>query len=139
MIIDKIETNIKRNLFLNEIPNIKLRSSDIYEDNTITINTTSKLQEFIGFGGAFTESAGYALSTINSDIYNNILDDYFSKEGLNKFAHFINFSVTIFFSKYKLLFILFFLILEISFCAWFICFSSRETSNNEVKFFFAFW
>ena len=83
MIIDKIETNIKRNLFLNEIPNIKLRSSDIYEDNTITINTTSKLQEFIGFGGAFTESAGYALSTINSDIYNNILDDYFSKEGLN--------------------------------------------------------
>ena len=83
MIIDKIETNIKRNLFLNEIPNIKLRSSDIYEDNTITINTTSKFQEFIGFGGAFTESAGYALSTINSDIYNNILDDYFSKEGLN--------------------------------------------------------
>ena len=83
MIIDKIETNIKRNLFLNEIPNIKLRSSDIYEDNTITINATSKFQEFIGFGGAFTESAGYALSTINSDIYNNILDDYFSKEGLN--------------------------------------------------------
>ena len=83
MIIDKIETNIKRNLFFNEIPNIKLRLSDIYEDNTITINTTSKFQEFIGFGGAFTESAGYALSTINNDIYNNILDDYFSKEGLN--------------------------------------------------------
>ena len=83
MIIDKIETNIKRNLFFNEIPNIKLRLSDIYEDNTITINTTSKFQEFIGFGGAFTESAGYALSTINNDFYNNILDDYFSKEGLN--------------------------------------------------------
>lgn len=87
MKIKKIETNIKRNLYFDITDNIELTpvngESNIYDNKKITINKDIKYQEFMGFGGAFTESAGYAISTVNNEIYNNIVDDYFSKEGLN--------------------------------------------------------
>lgn len=83
MIIDKIETNIKRNIFLSKTQNIEIHSSTNFEDDIITLDKTMTFQNFLGFGGAFTESAGYALSTVNDENYNNIINDYFSKEGLN--------------------------------------------------------
>ncbi|MBP3255586.1 MAG: glucosylceramidase [Clostridia bacterium] len=82
MKIKKIETNIKRNLYFDITNDIEL-SQTKENNNKIKINEDIKYQEFLGFGGAFTESAGYAISTVNNEIYNNIVDDYFSKEGLN--------------------------------------------------------
>ena len=84
MIIDKIETNLKRKLYLHETNNIEISpTSDNIDSNVINIDPEQYYQEFLGFGGAFTESTGYALSTVNKDIYNRILDDYFSTSGIN--------------------------------------------------------
>ena len=84
MIIDKVETNIKRNLFLKQTNNIKItRFDSINLNKFITLNTSIEFQEFLGFGGAFTESAGYALSIVDEKNYNQILDDYFLEDGLN--------------------------------------------------------
>ena len=84
MIIDKIETNIKRNLFLEQTNNIKITRFDGIDINKfITLDTSIEFQEFFGFGGAFTESVGYALSTVDEKNYNQILDDYFLEDGLN--------------------------------------------------------
>lgn len=84
MIIRKIETNIKRNLFLHETENIEVKpNSNNIETNLIGIDPNQTFQKLLGFGGAFTESTGYALSTIDEENYNKILDDYFSKDGLN--------------------------------------------------------
>ena len=84
MIIDKVETNIKRNLFLKQTNNIKItRFDSINLNKFITLDTSIEFQEFLGFGGAFTESAGYALSIVDEKNYNQILDDYFLEDGLN--------------------------------------------------------
>ena len=84
MKIKKIETNIKRNLYFdltNDIDLVPVNFTD--ETKIITINSNIKYQNFLGFGGAFTESSGYALSCLNNNIYNAIIDDYFSQNGLN--------------------------------------------------------
>lgn len=84
MIIDKIETNIKRKLFLKETNNINVQPSSMtIESNIIKIESNITFQKLLGFGGAFTESTGYALSTVNKEIYNQIINDYFSNTGLN--------------------------------------------------------
>lgn len=84
MIIDKIETNIKRKLYLYETKNINISpTSSNVEFNVINVEPNITFQKILGFGGAFTESSGYTLSLVNEDIYNKILDDYFSKDGLN--------------------------------------------------------
>ena len=84
MTITKIETNIKRKLFLQKTKNINFSTfSNKIEFDVIYVDPTQRFQTLLGFGGAFTESACYSLSTVKKDIYNNIIDDYFSKKGLN--------------------------------------------------------
>lgn len=83
MIIRKIETNIKRNLFLQETEIEMLQNKNTNHSTLIQINSGVEYQEFLGFGGAFTESSGYALQSVDENIYNKIIDDYFSKDGLN--------------------------------------------------------
>lgn len=84
MIIDKIETNINRNLFWHKTNNIGVcQLNRLNIDKFITIDDSICFQDFLGFGGAFTESTGYVLSTVNKEIYNKILDDYFTENGLN--------------------------------------------------------
>lgn len=84
MKITKIETNIKRGLYFDITNNIELSQNSSNEnEKIISINEDIKYQEFLGFGGAFTEATGYALSTVNNEIYNQIIEDYFSDKGLN--------------------------------------------------------
>lgn len=83
MIIEKIETNIKRNLFLYKTNIKNNKSKDVKGDTAITFDDSKFFQDFLGFGGAFTESTGYALNTVNKENYNKIIDDYFLEEGLN--------------------------------------------------------
>ena len=82
MKITKIETNIKRGLYLHTDENIQFTSSS-NNDNEIKIDLSKEYQTFLGFGGAFTESTGYALSTVSEEIFNKIIDEYYSKDGLN--------------------------------------------------------
>ncbi len=84
MILTKIETNIKRKLFLHKTEKITFPiSSNIIEFDVISVDQKQSFQTLLGFGGAFTESTGYSLSTVDEKIYNNIIDDYFLKDGLN--------------------------------------------------------
>lgn len=84
MIVTKIETNIKRNLFLHKTENLQFSTiTEVLKNNIISLDISKTFQSFLGFGGAFTESTGYALSTISDYNYNKIMDEYFSKNGLN--------------------------------------------------------
>lgn len=84
MKIIKIETNIKRKLFLHQTENISLYPTpNNLENSIIKIFPEYNFQNILGFGGAITESTAYILNNINSDICNKILDEYFLKDGLN--------------------------------------------------------
>ena len=73
MILTKIETNIKRKLFLHKTEKITFpTSSNIIEFDVISVDQKQSFQTLLGFGGAFTESTGYSLSTVDEKIYNNI-------------------------------------------------------------------
>ncbi|MBR3162841.1 MAG: glucosylceramidase [Clostridia bacterium] len=83
MKIKKYETNFKRNLFWNEsILNTKSYSEKV-ENKVINIYPEVSYQTIIGFGGAFTESSGYAYSKLNNEKKGQLINDYFSPNGLN--------------------------------------------------------
>ena len=84
MKIFKYETNYKRNLFLHKYNFIHVHSySEKIENNVINIYPNLTFQTFLGFGGAFTESSGFAFSQLNQNKKDNFIKDYFSKSGLN--------------------------------------------------------
>lgn len=83
MEIEKIETNLKRNLILHSSFVKFSFPSKAIENEVICINPTFAFQTFLGFGGAFSESSCYVLSTINSDLSSQILEEYFSSDKLN--------------------------------------------------------
>ena len=83
MEIKKIETNFKRNLILHS-SSVKFSSpAKNIENNAIRINPNFTFQNFLGFGGALTESSCYVLRTIDEDLCQKILEEYFSKHNLN--------------------------------------------------------
>ena len=81
--IRKIETNIKRNLYLHssEISFSPLPSS--LESNIIRIYPEYHFQSLLGFGGAITESAGYAFHSLSKDLQDEVIKECFSPNGLN--------------------------------------------------------
>lgn len=83
MKIKKIETNFKRNLFWNENFINTTNYSEKIENKVLNIYPDITYQEIIGFGGAFTEAAGYAYSKLDSQKKENLINDYFSPNGLN--------------------------------------------------------
>ena len=83
MNIKKIETNFKRNLFW-DIGKVEFnRKLSNTEKGLINLYPDTEFQAIIGFGGAFTESSGFCLTQVDNSIVNNILNDYFSNNGLN--------------------------------------------------------
>lgn len=83
MKIEKIETNLKRNLLLHS-SSVKFSSpSKRAQNQVISIYPSLTFQEFLGFGGALTESSCYVLSKLEKNLANQILDEYFAKENLN--------------------------------------------------------
>lgn len=84
MKIKKIETNIKRNLYLYETEITKINDyNEKIENNVINIYPDISYQKILGFGGAFTGSACYVLNNINDNIKNNIINEYFGENSLN--------------------------------------------------------
>ena len=84
MNITKFETNLKRNKIMkkSEITNVNKDLGGL-ENNLIIIYPDKKYQEILGFGGAFTEAAGYSLSKLNTSLQDELIKDYFSEQGLN--------------------------------------------------------
>lgn len=84
MKIQKIETNVRRKYFLHKTENLTLSTIDHpIESNKININPDYKYQKIIGFGGAFTESTGYAINQTKTETAKKIIEEYFSSRGLN--------------------------------------------------------
>lgn len=82
MKVKKIETNFNRKMFLHE-EEYKPKWRNNKEKGLIKIYPDIKYQDILGFGGAFTEASGYSLTNTNGDIYNKIINEYFSIDGLN--------------------------------------------------------
>lgn len=83
MEIVKIETNNRRNMFFNRsIVKSKIYSEKL-EKSIINVYPDIKYQEIIGFGGAFTDASGYCFSNLPENKKEDLLNDYFSKDGLN--------------------------------------------------------
>jgi glucosylceramidase len=64
---------------------IKELNQDISEeeDNIIDIHPDLEFQKFKGFGGAFTESSGYVFSKLSEPLKSELINLYFSKDGLD--------------------------------------------------------
>ena len=84
MNITKYETNLSKFKYLHNegTKNIDKNLKNI-ENELIIIYPEVTYQEIIGFGGAFTEAAGYCFSKLPQDRQNQFIDDYFSEEGNN--------------------------------------------------------
>lgn len=83
MKVEKIETNLKRNLLLySSYVKFSLGGKKT-ENQVIRINPEITFQKILGFGGAFTESSCYVLSSINKKLADQILDEYFLESNLN--------------------------------------------------------
>ena len=83
MNIIKYATNCKKKEFL-KTNRIKERPyPKRFESKLINIYPEITYQKFIGFGGAFTESAGYCFNKLSTDKKQKFINEYFSKEGLN--------------------------------------------------------
>ncbi|MBR0350620.1 MAG: glucosylceramidase [Clostridia bacterium] len=84
MKITKIETNLKRGLYLKQT---EIKHTKPYknkpENEVLNIYPDLELQSIIGFGGAFTDSTCFILNKISEENKNKILDEYFSANGLN--------------------------------------------------------
>ena len=83
MNISRYETNFSKNLFFNKT---NLRSKKIpkrFEDQRINIYPEITYQTILGFGGALTEAAGYSFSKLSPDKKEQVINDYFSPDGLN--------------------------------------------------------
>ena len=83
MKVRKYETNYKRNLFWNESTLNTKHYSEKAENKIINVYPEIGYQNIIGFGGAFTESAGFAYSKLSEDKKDQLITDYFMSQGLN--------------------------------------------------------
>lgn len=81
MIIKKITTNYNKNIFLEESECQKVK--EVGAMNLVNIYPDITYQEIIGFGGAFTEAAGYAISLLSQEKQREIAEAYFGKEGIH--------------------------------------------------------
>lgn len=77
-----IESRLKDKLYWKDLGLINLSVSDQITSSLIHIDPKQTYQTHLGFGGAFTESASYTWSTLSKDKQKEIIDLYFTKQGL---------------------------------------------------------
>ena len=83
MQVIKIETNQKRNLFFHETTISPKEYKESIENRVINVFPDYTYQNFLGFGGAFTESTGICYSNLPQSQKDSLIKDYFSTSGLN--------------------------------------------------------
>ena len=83
MKVIKYETNFNKKIYFNQTqPKIK-KYPKRFEEKIIKIYPKISYQQIVGFGGAVTEAAGYSFNKLSQEKQENLIHDYFSKEGLN--------------------------------------------------------
>ena len=83
MKIIKYETNFKKQLYFRQTELKPKHIPNNFEDKIINIYPELTYQKLLGFGGAVTESAGYAYSKLPQEKKDALISDYFSKDGNN--------------------------------------------------------
>lgn len=79
----KIITDINNQIFLKE-ENIKLRKINKYiENNVINVYKNEVINKYLGMGSAITGSTSYNYFKLSKEKRNSLLNDVYSKEGLN--------------------------------------------------------
>ncbi len=77
MDIKKIETNFKRNMFLEENTIKPKKYSESLENKVINVYENVKYQNFIGFGGAITQATGKIYNSFSDNEKQEFLNSYF--------------------------------------------------------------
>jgi glucosylceramidase len=57
-------------------------STNSAKKQSISIDINTKFQNVFGFGGAFTDSTGFNIKSLPESLGNNIINDYFSQNGI---------------------------------------------------------
>ena len=83
MKIIRYETNFKKQLYFNQTELKAKRFPKRFESQLINLYPEITYQSMLGFGGAITESAGFAFSKLPTDKQDSLINEYFSKDGLN--------------------------------------------------------
>ena len=83
MKIEKYRTTIKENKFLEKSFIKDFNMPDRFESKLINIYPDVTYQQFLGFGGAITESSGYAYSKLSQENKKKLINEYYSEDGLN--------------------------------------------------------
>ena len=83
MKIIRYETNFKKKLCFNQTELKAKHFPKRFESQLINLYPEITYQKMIGFGGAITESAGYAFSRLPINKQDSLINEYFSKDGLN--------------------------------------------------------
>lgn len=76
----KYETNIKEKKYWYKL---KINKTNKISKNVITINTDNIKQKYLGMGGTITEVSCYNLNKLPIDKQEELLNCYYSKNGLN--------------------------------------------------------
>ena len=77
-----IETNFDKDIKLQQVDEFDF-SINPHESKRIIVFPEYTYQEWLGFGGAFTESAGYTLSKMSPDKQEEMINAYFGENGIN--------------------------------------------------------
>ena len=83
MRIEKYKTSIKENKLLEKSYIKDSNMPDRFESKLINIYPDVTYEQFMGFGGAITESSGYAYSKLSEDKKKDFINEYYSEQGLN--------------------------------------------------------
>ena len=83
MKIIRYETNFKKKSCFNQTELKAKHFPKRFESQLINLYPEITYQKMIGFGGAITESAGYAFSRLPINKQDSLINEYFSKDGLN--------------------------------------------------------
>ena len=83
MKIIRYETNFKKHLYFSQTELKAKHFPKRFESQLINLYPEITYQKMIGFGGAITEAAGYAFSKLSVDKQDSLINEYFSKDGLN--------------------------------------------------------
>ena len=82
-IIRTIQSRKTNRVFWQDINNLKFNKKEELLNTFIKVDTTKKYQTIYGFGGSFTQSSGYVISSLDEQTYKKLIKAYYGKEGLN--------------------------------------------------------
>ena len=79
----KIETNVVKKIYWQETEVEEIQETDPWEWNVVQIISDNPKQKWLGMGGTFTESSCYNIHLLSAEKQKELLDSYFSSNGLN--------------------------------------------------------